>query len=102
MSIVIIRSDKTTTKTNIKYTSRALEFWERESIKYGEIVSVELKNGNKLILTSEFGDIIEFDGPFTGGYIGGGSRGTQEILALIGFQISDEFIVTNTSFKLTK
>lgn len=96
-----------TLKSDIGYTSKSIEFYERYKDAFGEVVSAEMisdqiKVDYKLTLRNNEDEELIFDGGLTTGYLGEGCRGTQRVLKLAGFDVSDEFILNHKSFKLTK
>ena len=85
----------------ISSTHEAKEFFDKEFHKLGEIVSAISKDGNKIVLKSDLGYEVIFDGPLTTGYVGAGSNGTVYILEKCGFELKD-LIHTSTNFILEK
>lgn len=88
-------------------TNRGLNFFKRYKDAFGNVVSAEMK-GNKprieyeLILINEDGEELRLENSCSAGYWGEGSRGTYEVLKMCGFNITENFIIENESFKLTK
>ncbi len=94
-------------KFNGNTTMRAVEFYESYKDSFGEVVKAELINGRGhleyiLTLVNNEGDKMIFTGGLNSGYLGEGPRGTQKILNMAGFNITDEFILENKIFNIEK
>ena len=94
-------------KSDISYTGKSIEFYERYREAFGEVVHAKMKANPenvdyRLTLTNSNGEQLVFEGGLTSGYLGEGCRGTQKVLKLAGFPITDEFISKNVSFELKK
>lgn len=92
---------------NYENTDKAMKFYEKYKDSFGEIVKAEMEsNPEKIkynfILTNNDEEIMEFAGGLTAGYDGKGPNRTQEILREAGFDIEEDFVVKNASFKLEK
>lgn len=94
-------------KADIGYTSKSVEFYKRYKDAFGEVVKAKMdgnenKGNYKLVLTNKDKEELIFEGGLTSGYLGEGCRGTQKVLQLAGFDITDEFIKNHVSFELKK
>lgn len=93
--------------SDVGYTSASIDFYERYKEAFGNVVSAEMianpeKVEFKLILINEDEEELVFEGGLTSGYSGEGPSGTERILKLAGFEVSDDFTEDNVLFKLTK
>lgn len=94
-------------KVDIGYTSGSIKFYERYKEAFGEVISAEMVANPEeidytLTLKNKYDEELVFCGGLTSGYSGEGCRGTKKVLKLAGFEVTDEFISNNVSFKLTK
>ena len=96
-------------KVDIGYTSKSVEFYERYKEAFGKVISAEMisevnkfSKVNKLILANNREEQLIFEGGLTAGYRGEGPSGTYRVLQMAGFDIGEEFIQQNSSFKLKK
>lgn len=93
---------------DIDSSFQSVEFYERYKEAFGKVISAEMIcvikpiNKYKVTLINVKGEKLLFDTGLSLGCISEGSRATQRVLELAGFPIDDEFIKTNTSFKLTR
>ncbi|NLY44634.1 MAG: hypothetical protein GX053_01375 [Tissierella sp.] len=88
-------------------TSKAIEFFKKYKNAFGDIVFAEMKsNPNQVIynltLVNSEGEEMNIGEDCSAGFMGTGPYGTYEILKISGFDITKEFIESNSSFKLTK
>lgn len=91
----------------IDSSKQSVEFYEKYKEAFGEVISAEMiclikPTKYKVTLINVKGEKLLFDTGLSLGCISEGSRATQRVLELAGFPIDDNFIRSNTSFKLTK
>ncbi|WP_454054126.1 hypothetical protein [Clostridium sp. Marseille-Q7071] len=88
-------------------TQRSVEFLKRYKDAFGNVISAEMYGKEnevnyKLVLINDKNEEIHLINSCSCGYWGEGPRGTYDILKLCGFNITEEFIMENESFKLEK
>lgn len=88
-------------------SSSAIKFYEKYKDAFGIVMSAEMKSTPvrveyELTLVNDKGDEMEFVGECTSGYVGAGPNVTYDILKLAGFDIDQNFISNNSSFKIEK
>ncbi len=91
-------------KSDICSTHQSVEFYKRYKDAFGEIMEAEMTKDDYYILNliNKNREELTFEYGLTAGYCGEGPRGTLEVLRLAGFEISDDTVFNNETFKLIK